>query len=119
MTGFENAAVSRRGEGTPPYGGTYKVCVGAAALPRPTMDTAFLQKCHSEERSDVGIRFPCVVKVRRRGDYGLPHRRARRFAMTGFENAAVSRRGVGDAAPYEAQQEVRRRRADRGVRPYK
>ena len=42
MTGFGGAGRSRRrGEGTPPYGGTYKVCVGAAALLCPTMDTAF------------------------------------------------------------------------------
>ena len=45
-----------------------------------------------------GVTGKCVG-AGRRGDYGLPHRRARRFAMTGFENAAVSRRGVGDAAP--------------------
>ena len=34
---------------------------GAAALPRPTMNAAFSQKCHSEERSDVGIRIPLTA----------------------------------------------------------
>ena len=76
-------ARSDRGVGdAAPYGGTYKVCVGAAALPRPTMDTAFSQNCHSEERSDMGIRFLlCGSAVR--GEYGLP-RAFHALAMTGL-----------------------------------
>ena len=52
----------------PPYRETYKVCVGAAALPRPYAGQDDLhEKCHSEERSDVGIRFPRVAGVQYEG----------------------------------------------------
>ena len=40
---------------------------GAAALPRPSTNTAFSQKCHSEERSDVGIRIPLTAEYRAGG----------------------------------------------------
>ena len=43
-------------------------------------DPCSFRKCHCEERSDVAIRFPCVMLCVR--EHGLPHQRARWFAMT-------------------------------------
>ena len=57
----------RRHPCVPPYREICKTCVGAAALPRPTMNAAFSQKCHSEERSDVGIRIPLTAEYRAGG----------------------------------------------------
>ena len=54
---------------------------GSVQSPRPTMDTIFSKECHSEERSDVGIRIP-LVRVQFVGKYELPHQCAHRFAMT-------------------------------------
>ena len=89
MTGFGGAGRSRRrGEGTPPYGGTYKVCVGAAAPPDD--GHRIFINCHSEERSDVGIRF-LLCGSAARGEYGLP-RAFHALAMTGFGGAGRSRR---------------------------
>ena len=39
------------------------------------------KECHSEERSDVGIRIP-LVRVQFVGKHGLPHQCAHWFAMT-------------------------------------
>ncbi len=61
------AIVGRRHTWVPPYREICKTCVGAAALPRPTMNAAFSQKYHSEERSDVGIRIPLTAEYRARG----------------------------------------------------
>ena len=67
-------------------------------------DPCSFRKCHCEERSDVGIRYPHTARgvagvgrvVQRptptdawqngatHGEYGLPHQCAHRFAMTGF-----------------------------------
>ena len=81
-------ACRRRGEGTPPYGETYKVCVGAAAPPDD--GHRIFINCHSEERSDVGIRF-LLCGSAARGEYGLP-RAFHALAMTGFGGAGRSRR---------------------------
>ena len=59
--------VGRRHTWVPPYREICKTCVGAAALPRPTMNAAFSQKCHSEERSDVGIRIPLTAAYHAEG----------------------------------------------------
>ena len=61
------AIVGRRHTWVPPYREICKTCVGAAALPRPSTNTAFSQKCHSEERSDVGIRIPLTAEYRAGG----------------------------------------------------
>ena len=80
--------VGRRHTWVPPYGGTYKVCVGAAALPDD--GHRIFINCHSEERSDVGIRF-LLCGSAARGEYGLP-RAFHALAMTGFGGAGRSRR---------------------------
>ena len=78
------ATVGRRHTWVPPYREIYKTRVGAAALPRPFPRFSSAQvgrveprpyagqddlheKCHSEERSDVGIRFPRVAGVQYEG----------------------------------------------------
>ena len=68
----------------------------------------------------MGIRFPRMVKVRRMGYYGLPHRRARRFAMTGSGGAAVSRRRGKGTPPYGKQEmQWGLGRDDVGIAPYR
>jgi len=57
-----------------------------------------LKVCHSEERSDVGIRirkYPILLKYSKNHNIlenGLPHQRARWFAMTGFFDSLKHRR---------------------------
>ena len=89
-------ACRRRGEGTPPYGGTYKVCVGAAAPPDD--GHRIFINCHSEERSDVGIRF-LLCGSAARGEYGLP-RAFHALAMTGFGGAVRVGGGAMWASSY-------------------
>ena len=60
-------------------------------------DPCSFRKCHCEERSDVAIRFPCVMPCVR--EHGLPHQRARWFAMTRVFASAEQAGGV-EPRPY-------------------
>ena len=88
--------VGRRHTWVPPYGGTYKVCVGAAAPPDD--GHRIFINCHSEERSDVGIRF-LLCGSAARGEYGLP-RAFHALAMTGLGGAVRVGGGAMWASSY-------------------
>ena len=72
--------VGRRHTWVPPYREICKTCVGAAAPPDD--GHRIFKECHSEERSDVGIRF-LLCGSAARGEYGLP-RAFHALAMTGL-----------------------------------
>ena len=73
------------------------MCVGAAA-PRDDGHRIFIN-CHSEERSDVGIRF-LLCGSAARGEYGLPQA-FHALAMTGLGGAVRVGGGVRAPRPTE------------------
>ena len=75
----------------------YKLCVGAAAPPDD--GHRIFINCHSEERSDVGIRF-LLCGSAARGEYGLP-RAFHALAMTGLGGAVRVGGGVRAPRPTE------------------
>ncbi len=79
----------------PPLGGAAGIG-GGTHVCRRRYPCSF-RKCHCEERSDVAIRFPCVMLCVR--EHGLPHQRARWFAMTRVFASAEQAGGV-EPRPY-------------------
>ena len=104
----------RRGEGTPPYGGGTRSAVGAGRRGRRPLrvHNKWCVGCRRQGEGTPpygGISRGAVKRVVEdadpyesiagsavRGEYGLPHQRARWFAMTYYFGAARGRRGRRD-----------------------
>ena len=104
----------RRGEGTPPYGGGTRSAVGAGRRGRRPLrvHNKWCVGCRRRGEGTPpygGISRGAVKRVVEdadpyesvagsavRGEYGLPHQRARWFAMTYYFGAARGRRGRWD-----------------------
>ena len=104
----------RRGEGTPPYGGGTRSAVGAGRRGRRPLrvHNKWCVGCRRQGEGTPpygGISRGAVKRVVEdadpyesiagsavRGEYGLPHQRARWFAMTYYFGAARGRRGRWD-----------------------
>ena len=92
------AIVGRRHTWVPPYREICKTCVGAAALPRPSTNTAFSQNVIPRSAATWESVFPLRQSTVRE-EYGLPHQPAGWFAMTGFLTRGTVRFGGGVRAP--------------------
>ena len=92
------AIVGRRHTWVPPYREICKTCVGAAALPRPSTNTAFSQNVIPRSEATWESVFPLRQSTVRE-EYGLPHQPAGWFAMTGFLTRGTVRFGGGVRAP--------------------
>ena len=106
----------RRGEGTPPYGergGGAGGSSGKSAKRRrwrkkragfeevPRLAATTVDGNRLARRRAIADPYGCMARKCGAGEYGLPHRRARRFAMTFFESAACVERRHTWVPPYE------------------
>ena len=96
------ATVGRRHTWVPPYREICKTCVGAAALPRPSMNTAFSKTVIPRSEATWESVSPLRQRTMREG-YGLPHQSADWFAMTFFEGAAGNSESSGTPTPTDAR----------------
>ena len=112
----ECGAYRRRGEGTPPYGergGGAGGSSGKSAKRRrwrkkragfeevPRLAATTVDGNRLARRWAIADPYGCMARKCGAGEYGLPHRRARRFAMTFFESAACVERRHTWVPPYE------------------